>query len=170
MPKGGQAKKQKGMGRFTRARTYVCIQFKGAGGMIHDILKLLIFPIWVGTYCCPLLAACKNRSVAMVRKTIWTISTHTAVVVLLCELQKRMAGHHVHGWAATCIHATCSCCGRISLQQRDRCDGWRTSGSTKQLDSPQRVSATREWRCLLLLLCVVVSGFCVERSRTATTA
>ena len=50
MSKGGQAQKQKGMGRFTRARTYVCMQFKGTGGMIHDILKLHVVPNWVGTY------------------------------------------------------------------------------------------------------------------------
>ena len=58
----------------------------------------------------------------------------------------------------------------------------------QQLDNVQRVSATRAWRCLLLLgatgmlavacslhwrySCVLlhVSGFCAERSRTATTA
>ena len=57
----------------------------------------------------------------------------------------------------------------------------------QQLDNVQRVSATRAWRCLLLLgatgmlavvcslhwryRCVLlhVSGFCAERSRTATT-
>ena len=43
------------------------------------------------TYCCLLSAACENRTVAMVRNTIWTISTHTAVVVL-SELQQRLAG------------------------------------------------------------------------------
>ena len=43
------------------------------------------------TYCYLLLAACENRPVAMVRNTIWTISTHTAVAVL-SELQQRLAG------------------------------------------------------------------------------
>ena len=41
---------------------------------------------------CPRLAACENRTVAMVKNTIWTISTHTAAVLLLSELQKRLAG------------------------------------------------------------------------------
>ena len=45
------------------------------------------------TYCCLLLAACENRPVAMVRNTIWTNSTHTAVVLLiLSELRQRLAG------------------------------------------------------------------------------
>ena len=45
------------------------------------------------TYCCLLLAACENRPVAMVRNTIWKISTHTAVVLLiLSELRQRLAG------------------------------------------------------------------------------
>ena len=45
------------------------------------------------TYCCLLLAACENRPVAMVRNTIWMISTHTAVVLLiLSELRQRLAG------------------------------------------------------------------------------
>ena len=44
-------------------------------------------------YCCLLLAACENRPVAMVRNTIWMISTHTAVVLLiLSELRQRLAG------------------------------------------------------------------------------
>ena len=65
------------------------------------------------TYCCPLLAAYKNRTVTvvMVRKTIWTISTHTGEHY--CCLNLKSAG-----WAATCIHATCSCCRKIQLQQR----------------------------------------------------
>ena len=44
------------------------------------------------TYCCLLLAACENRPVAMVRNTIWMISTHTAIVLLiLSELRQRLA-------------------------------------------------------------------------------
>ena len=44
------------------------------------------------TYCCLLLAACENRPVAMVRNTIWMISTQTAVVLLiLSELRQRLA-------------------------------------------------------------------------------
>ena len=34
----------------------------------------------------------ENRTVAMVKNTIWTISTHTAVAVVLSELQQRLAG------------------------------------------------------------------------------
>ena len=49
-------------------------------------------------YYCPLLAAYENRTVAMVRNTHWTISTHTAVVVLLSDLEQRLwLGSHVHG-------------------------------------------------------------------------
>ena len=49
------------------------------------------------TYCCPLLGAYENRTVAMVRNTIGTISTYsssitTVVVLLLSELRKRLAG------------------------------------------------------------------------------
>ena len=64
-------------------------------------------------YCCPLLAAYENLTVAVVRNTNWTISTHTAVVVVLSELEQRLwLGSRVHGWVATCIHATYSFCSR----------------------------------------------------------
>ena len=47
------------------------------------------------TYCYLLLAACENRPVAIVRNTIWMISTHTAVgvvLLILSELRQRLAG------------------------------------------------------------------------------
>ena len=57
------------------------------------------------TYCRPLLAACENRAVAMVRNTIWTISTHSAVVLLLLsELQQRLAGQP-RAWMGSHVRA-----------------------------------------------------------------
>ena len=64
-------------------------------------------------YCCPLLATYENRTVAMARNANWTMSTHTAIVVLLSELEQRLwLGSHVHVWAATCIRAICFFCSR----------------------------------------------------------
>ena len=57
------------------------------------------------TYCCLLLPARENRPVAMVRNTIWTISTHTAVVLLiLSELQQRLAGTKPRACKLSLIH------------------------------------------------------------------
>ena len=72
-------------------------------------------------------AACENRTVAMVRNTIWTIPTHTAAVVL-SELQQRLAGTKPR-----------AC--KYKLQQINVMgDGPQVR---QQLDNVQRVSTTR---------------------------
>ena len=129
------------------------------------------------TYCCPLLTASENRTVARIRNIIWAISILTAVVAQLFELQKRLAGQprawmgsHVDGWKATCIHATCSCCSGISLQQRrvmgDGSQACKATRDYTRMALPAAAGHDRGAGCSVLFALLLL--FCAERTTTAT--